>query len=176
MNTPLKKRLLVLALLCAAPLSIAAVTVNSTASNAIQQPKDGQDGKDGKDGRQGREGHGAPAGSLEESMQMIQGATKRIDKAFGKKDVPAILTSLIDMQKAVQEAKTKSPPKAEDIKDAKEKEAFVNGFRRQLVEMQRALCDVEIGLIDNKLDDAKKVFDTTVKPMKKAGHDKYKGN
>lgn len=117
----------------------------------------------------------AEGGGLEDSMQMLQGDTKKLDKAIDKGDMDAVAKLAVDMQKAVWDAKTKTPEKAEAITDAKEKAAFVLGFRKQLILLEKALLDLEVAGLDGKADDAKKIFNETIKPMKKEGHSRYKG-
>jgi len=64
---------------------------------------------------------------------------------------------------------------ADAITDAKEKAAFVLGFRKQLIQMEKALLDMETAALDGKTDEAKKIYNDTIKPMKKEGHARYKG-
>jgi hypothetical protein len=117
----------------------------------------------------------AEGGSLEDSMQMLQSNTKKLDKAFDKGDLETVAKLAVEMEKAVWDAKTKSPEKADAITDAKEKAAFVLGFRKQLIQMEKALLDMETAALDGKADDAKKIYNDTIKPMKKEGHARYKG-
>lgn len=114
------------------------------------------------------------SGDLESSMQMLQSSTKRLDKALEKGEMEAVLKTTLDMQRAVQDAKTQTPDKAGTITDAKEKAAFVLGFRKQLISLERSLLDLELAALDGKTDEAKKIFNDTIKPMKKDGHAKYK--
>ena len=117
----------------------------------------------------------AEGGSLEDSMQMLQSNTKKLDKALDKGDLETVAKLAVEMEKAVWDAKTKSPEKADAITDAKEKAAFVLGFRKQLIQLEKALLDMETAALDGKADDAKKIYNDTIKPMKKEGHARYKG-
>lgn len=112
---------------------------------------------------------------LEEHMQALQAAAKGLDKALEKGEVEKALGLVTDMQKAAQEAKSGTPEKAAEITDAKEKAAFLTGYRLKLIELQHGLLEVEAALVAGKVDEAKKALDTKVKPTKKAGHDAYKG-
>lgn len=112
---------------------------------------------------------------LEDSMQTLQGGTKRLEKALDKSDMDAALKITLELQKAVYDAKTQVPEKAATISDAKEKAEFVLGFRKQLIAMEKALLDLEIAALDGKADEAKKILNETIKPMKKEGHARYKG-
>jgi len=113
-------------------------------------------------------------GTLESSMQVLQGSTKKLDKALEKGDMPAVLTIVLEMQKGVHDGKLETPEKAGAITDAKEKAAFVLGFRKQMITLEKALLDLEVAALDGKAEDAKKIFNETIKPMKKEGHGKYK--
>jgi soluble cytochrome b562 len=117
----------------------------------------------------------AEGGGLEDSMQILQGDTKKLDKAFDKGDMETVAKLAVEMEKAVLDAKTKTPEKAEAITDAKEKATFVLGFRKQLIQLEKALLDMETAALDGKADDAKKIYNETIKPMKKDGHARYKG-
>lgn len=112
-------------------------------------------------------------GKLDESMQTLQGNMKRAERAFEAKDTAKLLPAILEMQKAAYEAKTEAIPKMADEKDAKAKEELGQGFRLQMIELEKNLLDVEAALVQGKLDDAAKAFDK-VKGSKKAGHDKYK--
>jgi soluble cytochrome b562 len=117
----------------------------------------------------------AAEGALEDSMQILQSDTKKLDKAFDKGDLETVAKLAVEMEKAVWDAKTKTPEKADAITDAKEKAAFVLGFRKQLIQMEKALLDMETAALDGKTDEAKKIYNDTIKPMKKEGHARYKG-
>jgi len=83
---------------------------------------------------------------------------------------------VVDMQRASLAARVETPPKADEIGDAKKKAEFVSAFRKQMIVLEKALCDVEVAAIDGKADDAARVYETVIKPMKKEGHAKYKGD
>jgi soluble cytochrome b562 len=117
----------------------------------------------------------AEGGALEDSMQILQGDTKKLDKAIDKGDMETVAKLAVDMERAVWDAKTKTPEKADSISDAKEKAEFVLGFRKQLIQLEKALLDLEVAALDGKADDAKKIYTETIKPMKKEGHARYKG-
>jgi hypothetical protein len=154
-------------------LAIAAVAflVSTYASSTpLAQDKQGKQGKHEKNEGDEKES------PLEQAMQMMQGGQKRLDKALAGKDLAAALPIVVDMQRAAIAAKVETPPKADEISDAKKKAEFVNGFRKQVIALQKALCDLEIAAIDGKADEATRIYETQIKPMKKEGHAKYKGD
>lgn len=116
------------------------------------------------------------SGKLDQSMQILQSGQQKLGKALDKKDVATVLAQVVEMQKAAQEAKLDTPPKAGEYKEADKKAAFVNGFRKQMIALQKDLLDLEAAAVDGDLDEAKKIFDERVKAAKKSGHDQYKGN
>lgn len=113
---------------------------------------------------------------LEKAMQSMQSAQKRLEKALDKKDLAAALPLVVDMERAAMAAKTETPPKSEELADAKKKAEFVAAFRKQLIGLQKALCDVEAAMVDGKIDDAARLYESGVKPLKKDGHAKFKGD
>lgn len=113
-------------------------------------------------------------GSLDDAMQALQAGVKGLDKALEKAEIEKALGLVADMQKAAHEAKSGTPEKAGEITDAKDKALFLTGYRLKLIELERGLLDVEAALLEGKPADAKKALDAKVKPVKKAGHDKYK--
>lgn len=121
-------------------------------------------------------GPAAPAwdGKLDPLMQTLQSGQQKIGRALDKKEVAVVLAQALEMQKAAQEAKLLSPPKAADIKDAVQKAEFVTAFRVQMIDLQKALLDLETAVLGDKLDDAKKIFEERVKGAKKDAHAKFK--
>lgn len=114
-------------------------------------------------------------GSLEDVMQGLQAGHQRLGKALDKKDVPAALGIVADMQTSAHAAKHEVPSKAAELKDEPAKAAFLLGYKKQMIELERTLLDIENALLDGKPEDAKKLSDEKLKSLKKAGHDKYKG-
>jgi phage host-nuclease inhibitor protein Gam len=142
--------------------ALAALLVTPITVAAMQAPPQKPEGKH-------EEGKKEQEDKLEGLMQTLQGGTKRLDKAFDKKDAAAVLKTAVDMQRAVQDAKLETPPKAGEISDAKQKDEFVKGFRKQMITLQRALLDLETAALDDKLDEAAKIFNATIKPLRKTG-------
>lgn len=111
---------------------------------------------------------------LADAMQSLQARVRRVGKALEKKDLAAVAELSLEMQKAAFEAKTKVPEKAATIGDAQERAQFLLGFRKQLIALERSLLDLETAALDGKLDEARKIVDEAIGPMKKTGHAHYK--
>ncbi len=112
--------------------------------------------------------------ALDDSMQSLQAGFKGLDRALGKGETEKALAIVVDMQKAAQDAKLGKPEKAVEITDPAELAKFLVGYRLKIIDLQRALLDVEIALVEGKPEDAKQVLDAKVKPLKKEGHERYK--
>lgn len=147
-------------LLLVAPLALAALAVPAFLSSPTSAAPSASARVDG--------------GPLEESMQALQAGVKGLEKALEKGEVEKALGLVTDMQKAAHEAKLGTPEKAAEVTDAKEKAKFMTGYRLKLIELERGLLDLESALVEGKADEAKKVLDSKLKPIKKAGHDAYK--
>jgi len=115
-------------------------------------------------------------GKIGQAMQTLQGGQQKIGKALEKKDMATVLAQTLEMQKAVQEAKLETPATAGQVKEADKKKEFVAGYRLEMIELQKALLDLEAACVQDKADEAKKVFDERLKSIKKEGHGKYKGD
>jgi hypothetical protein len=150
-------------------LALAGVTLTAVAYATSSPPVQDK-------GKHDRKSGGDQEGPLEQAMQTMQSSQKRLEGVLQKKDLAAALPLIVDMEHAAQTAKVETPPKAAAIDDAKKKAEFVNGFRKQLIGLQKALCDLEVAAIDGKADDATRIYETVIKPMKKDGHAKYKAD
>lgn len=115
-------------------------------------------------------------GKLDAAMQTLQSGQQKIGRALDKKEFEIVLAQVVEMERAILDAKLEKPHTADAVKEADKKKEFLAGYRKQLIELQKALLDLEIAALDGKLDEAKKVFEERIKAVKKAGHDKYKGD
>jgi hypothetical protein len=159
------RRPVLLSTIACAALALAAATYAATSASSQLQGKHEKQQKGGDD-----------ESPLEQAMQKMQANEKRLGGALAKKDLAAALPLVLEMQHAAQAAKVETPPKANDIADAAKKTEFVNGFRKGIIALQKSLCDLEIALVDGKADDATRIYEGTIKPAKKEGHAKYKGD
>lgn len=116
----------------------------------------------------------AGGGKLGNTMETLQSSQQKLGKALDKKDFATVLAQTLEMEKAVQEAKLETPPTAGAVKEPDKKKAFVAGFRKQMIELQKALLDLEAAAVDENAEEAKKVFEERIKQVKKDGHAKYK--
>jgi hypothetical protein len=113
-------------------------------------------------------------GRLDPLMQTLQSSQQKLGRALDKQDVEVALAQTIEMQKAAQEAKLLAPPKASEISDAAKKTEFLTAYRAQMIELQRALLDLEVAVLGGKLEDGKKIFEERIKAAKKDAHAKFK--
>jgi hypothetical protein len=173
----LTRRPVLITTLAASALAFAIVSLaqSSPASVRTIDPDSAPEKHESQGGghQKGGEEHESP---LEQAMQKMQGAQKRLDKALEKKDLAAALPLIVDMEHAALAAKVETPPMADELTDAKKKAEFVNGFRKQLIALEKSLCDLETAALDGKADDAARIYESVIKSMKKEGHAKYKGD
>jgi hypothetical protein len=159
------RRPILFSTLAAAVLAFAAVAYAASSPSAPPEQ-----------GKHGQQKGGDDETPLEQAMQKMQANQKALEGLLQKKDLAGALPLVVDMQRAAIAAKVETPPKANDINDAAKKTEFVNGFRKGVVALEKSLCDLEIALIDGKADDASRIYDSVIKPAKKEGHAKYKGD
>lgn len=111
-------------------------------------------------------------GDLEDVMHGIDKNFEAVIAAIEKKDGPAALELMTKLEQGVLSARLLTPPKLRTVEE-KDKPAFVAGYRKQMMTLLKAMADLEIALIDGKLDDAQKLTDE-IDNIKKSGHDAYK--
>ncbi len=95
----------------------------------------------------------------------LEGIMKGIDKNFEatlaaieKKDAAAAMDLVTKIQQGCISAKTFTPPKIKTVEE-KDKPAFVAGFRKQILTLLKSTADLEIAIVDNDFDKAKKIGD-----------------
>ncbi|HUR28679.1 MAG TPA: cytochrome b562 [Planctomycetota bacterium] len=124
-------------------------------------------------GRSAPESAGEGEGDdLEEVMQGIDKNFEAATKAIENKDGPAALELMTKLEQGCIGAKILTPPKLRTIEE-KDKAAFIAGYRKQVLVMLKSMVDLEIALVDNDFEKAKKVADE-IDSQKKMGHDTYK--
>ncbi|HTF91092.1 MAG TPA: cytochrome b562 [Planctomycetota bacterium] len=109
---------------------------------------------------------------LEDIMHGIDKNFEAAIEAIEKKDGVVALELMTKLQQGCISAKSMTPPKIKTVEE-KDKPAFVAGYRKQMLTLLKSIADLEIALVDNDFDKAKKVAEE-IDAVKKSGHDAYK--
>jgi hypothetical protein len=104
-------------------------------------------------------------GAIDEDFDLLRGALQ-------KKDAAASLELTAKIQTQILAAKVLAPSKAKSVEEAA-RPAFVAGFRKQLVGLLKAFCDLETAVIDGDFAQAE-TRAGEIERLRKAGHDEYK--
>jgi hypothetical protein len=111
-------------------------------------------------------------GPLEESMEQMNASMKALLKGVNAENRDASLAHVAKLQAGVLSAKLETPPSAEKVEEAK-RAAFVGDFRKQLVRVLAATCELETAILEGKYDDANAVLKNKLAALKKEGHAKF---
>jgi len=108
----------------------------------------------------------AAMGQLNSSLRSFRKAVKGTSP-----NQQVALSHILSMQTAVQTAKVQVPTSAAGLEPTKGR-TFTTAFRKDLIEVQRSLLDLEVQILDEKYSEA----DLAIRGLlghKKGGHDKY---
>lgn len=129
---------------------IAAAVVAIAAAGALAQPAGGKGQPPG-----GRGEERGQAASLEGAMKLLnrglRNASKQIETNAGK---DAVLGSIWDAQRGAVAAKPFKPHHMPE----KDQDAFLKDYRQHQVKLTRMLVDLEEAVLNDKMDDAKKLL------------------
>lgn len=113
--------------------------------------------------------------TLEQAMRQIDDALKVLGKGINAENRAAALEELGKFQAALLSAKAQTPDSAEKVEE-KKRAAFVNDFRKTLVEGLQLCCAVELAILDGKYKEADTLVRNKLTALKSAGHGKFKPN
>jgi len=117
----------------------------------------------------------SPDGPLEGAMHEMDGALKELEQGVTAENRAAALETLAKFQAAVITAKAQPPPHAEKIEE-KKRAAYVNEFRKDLVQALQLACQAELAIVDGKYKDADGLIRNKLKGLESAGHGKFKND
>ena len=109
---------------------------------------------------------------LGQAMERMKGAARRLERVLQGDDAATALGLVADFQAGVVAAKSEVPPRAGPLAGA-EQEAFVTDYRATMVKLLRVTCDLEQALLENRLEDARRIFTDELKAMQKPSHDRF---
>ena len=120
--------------------------------------------------RQEREQH--EESPLGQAMEHMKAGMRKAKRGLEAGDTAAAIEGMGEFQANLLAAKLETPPMAASVPEG-ERAAFVAAFRVTLLDALRASCDVEQALLEGRLDDAKTLFGEKLRPMEKAGHERF---
>jgi len=118
---------------------------------------------------------GVGEGEGDDLEDIMHGIDKNFEAALAaieKKDAATAMELATKLEQGCIGAKVLTPPKLRTIEE-KDKAAFVAGYRKQMLMLLKLTADLEMTLVDNDFEKAKKVADE-IDAHKKASHDVYK--
>jgi hypothetical protein len=111
--------------------------------------------------------------ALEEAMRQINDSMKVLGKGVNAENRAESLLELAKFQAALLSAKAQTPDSAEKVEE-KKRAAFVNDFRKTLVEGLQFSCSAEIAIVDGKYKEADTLIRNKLGALKAEGHSKFK--
>lgn len=113
-------------------------------------------------------------GAIEQAMHQMSDALKALGKNVTAETRVAALAEIAKFETAVIAAKGETPDSAAKV-DEKKRAAFVNDYRKSLIEALKVACDAEVAIVDGKYKDADALIHNKLDGLKSAGHGKFKG-
>ena len=114
-------------------------------------------------------------GPLGQAMEHMKAALRRLGRAVQGDDAAVALPLVAEFQANVIAAKSQVPHTAEELAGA-EKERFLGEFRSTMVKLLRVTCDLEMALIESRMDDARRILEDELKAMQEPAHDRFRGD
>lgn len=109
---------------------------------------------------------------LGQAMEHMKAGMRKTKRGLESGDAAAAIEGMGEFQAQVLAAKLETPPMAAGVPEG-ERAAFVAAYRVTLLDALRASCDVEQALLEGRMDDAKTLFGEKLRPMEKAGHERF---
>jgi len=111
--------------------------------------------------------------TLEQAMHQMDESLEVLGKGVNAENRAASLEELAKFETAVLTAKAATPDSAAKI-DEKKRAAFVNDYRKTLVEALQFALTAEIAIVDGKYKEADTVIRNKLGGVKSTGHGKFK--
>jgi len=111
--------------------------------------------------------------TIEKSMHEIADALKVLGKGVTAETRASALDELGKIETALIVAKAATPESAAKIEE-KKRAAFVNDYRKTMIETLALACETEKLVIDGKYKDADTMIRNKLSAMKSTGHSKFK--
>lgn len=111
--------------------------------------------------------------TIGQAMRQVDEALEVLAKGVNAENRKASLDELAKLETAVMTAKSQTPDSAEKV-DEKKRAAFVNDFRKTMIETLQFALAAEIAIVDGKYKEADTLIRNKLSAMKSEGHGKFK--
>ncbi len=106
------------------------------------------------------------------AMELLHDNERVMKKALkGEGDFEKALGAVVGMQQGAQDAKVLIPGMMETL-DAPKREAFLKGYRLEMIAMSQDLLALEVLLLEGKLEESRAKFQE-VRDHEGVGHERY---
>jgi hypothetical protein len=110
--------------------------------------------------------------ALEESMERMKGAVRRMERALEGDDLAQVLPLIAEFQAAAVVAKGETPTRAATL-EGEARDAFVKDYRGTMVKLLRVTCDLEQAVLEGRSADAARIFGSELKALQKPSHERF---
>lgn len=114
-----------------------------------------------------------PNDTIGQAMRQVDEALEVLAKGVNAENRKASLDELAKLETAVMTAKSQTPDAAEKV-DEKKRAAFVNDFRKTMIETLQFALAAEVAIVDGKYKEADTLIRNKLSAMKSEGHGKFK--
>ncbi len=111
--------------------------------------------------------------ALEAAMHQIDDSMKVLGKGVNAENRTAMLEEIAKLETALMSAKAQTPDSAEKV-DEKKRPAFVNDFKKVLIETMQFALQAETAMLDGKYKEADTLIRNKLGGAKSTGHGKFK--
>ncbi len=109
---------------------------------------------------------------LQQNMSVINKGMRKLRRGLRKAEsLPAALPVILEMQAAAHFCKTETPPLAARL-EGDEKASFIQGYRLQVIGLQRLMLDLESAVVEGNMEQAQAVYQQ-MKATEDEGHEIY---
>jgi cytochrome b562 len=110
---------------------------------------------------------------LQREMGVVKDGMRKLRRGLSKADdIQKALPVILEMQAAMQFAKTQIPPMSEAIADEVARATFIRDYRKGVVGAQSLMLDLEVAILDGDTELAQNLY-KKLKSTKEDGHEQF---